>query len=352
MAVTFIERPQYRFAGAEEAVRQIEARLKRLVDTLTPMYDDLVRELKPSYTRMLQLIAGLTTGSTGWRNSTELMELLRNYPRKRLRIDILDLALSAYRKLLGTTPDYLRDIGVCRAGLNEIHEAISSTAPVGNPAGPGKLILPEGCNSLDDAADRFLAGLNPDDILAFDEKVQKEINRKYRGLAAVGLKPQEKGLSFRERFLRRSREFLDVRLDAADPAAVFFRNRTGSEEDYPLIGEAFDGSEPDLLSAIEPPPEEVAILAVPPGEVGDRFRAVVAAALPGIEFTPAPQLDDIVFYRECPQIPLEMVPQLGEKGKMAYDALRQEACPHSRIDVPWKIPGEEPPSSLRNPVTV
>lgn len=352
MAVTFIERPQYRFAGAEEAVRQIEARLKRLVDTLTPMYDDLVRELKPAYTRMLQLIAGLTTGSTGWRSSNELLELLRSYPRKRLRIDILDLALSAYRRLLGTTPDYLRDIGTCRAGLNDIHDAIGSTAPSGNSAGPGKLILPEGCKTLDDAADRFLAGLSPDDVLAFDEKVQKEINRKYRGLAAVGLKPQEKGPSFRERLLRRTREFLDVRLDAADPAAVFFHNRTGNEEDYPLIAEAFDGSEPDLLTSIDPPPDELAILAVPPGEVGDRFRAVVASALPGIEFTAAPQLDDIVFYRECPQLPLELVPQLGENGKAAYNALCQERCPHSRMDVSWKIPGEEPPSSLRDPVTV
>lgn len=353
MAVTFIERPQYRLAGAEEAVRMIEGRLKRHVDTLTPMYEDLVREMKPAYMRLLQLIAALTTGGGSWRQTQELFEQLRNYPRKRLRIAILDRALSAYRKLLGTTPDYLRDIGIVRAGLNDIHDAIGAAAAGGNPAGPGKLILPEGCKTLDDAADRFLAGLNPADVLAFDGKMQSEISRKYRGLAAVGLKPLEKGPSFRERLLLRSREFLDARLDAADPAAVFFRNRTGGPEDYPLIVEAFAGAAPDLvLMGSEETQNEVAILAVPPGEVGDQFRAVVAAALPGVEFTAAPQPDDIVFYRECPQLELAHLPHFGDHGKVAFDALRTERSPLSRIDVPWNLPGgEEAPSSSRHPIT-
>ena len=339
MAVSFIEQPQYRLAGAEEAVRQIEAKLKRHVETLEPMFADLVRDLKQTYQRMLQLIGALSNGGS-WKNANELIDLMRAYPRKRLRIDILDLALSTYRKLLGSAPEYLRDIGICRAGLNDMHAAVGAGAEVGaGSAGPAKLILPEGCKTLDDAADRFLAGLNPADVLAFDQLLQNEVQKKFRGLVAISLKPLEKGPPFRELLLTRSREFLDAKLDAANPAAVFFRNRTGGPNDHPLIGEAYHGAEPDAFSSQGKKADEVATLAAPPGEFGDRFRGVVKAALPHVEFTAAALPDDIVFYRECPRLELAELPQLGEHGRAAADALAaSDHCPYSRLDIPWSSP--------------
>jgi serine/threonine protein kinase len=337
MAVSFIEQPQYRMAGAEEAVRQIESRLKRHVETLEPMYADLTKDLKQAYLRILQLIAALNGGGS-WKNVNELLDLMRTYPRKRLKVDILDLALSTYRKLLGTTPEYLRDIGICRAALNDMHAAIGAGDEAGAvAAGPAKLILPEGCKKLDDAADRFLAGLNPADVLAFDQLLQSEIQKKFRGLAAISLKPLEKGPPFRELLLARSREFLDGKLDAANPAAVFFRNRTGGPEDYPLIGEAFFGAEPDAFRFEGGKrPDEVTILAAPGGEFGAKLRQVVKAALPQAEFTEAELPDDIVFYRECPRIELTDLPQLGENGRAAAEALTaSDHCPHSRVDITW-----------------
>ncbi|MFO0805905.1 MAG: tubulin-like doman-containing protein [Gemmataceae bacterium] len=337
MAVSFIEQPQYRLAGAEECVRQIETRLKRHVETLEPMYADQVKDLKQTYQRLLQMIGNLTTGGS-WKHSAELLELLRAYPRKRLRIDILDFALSTYRKLLGTTPEYLRDIGICRSGLNDMHAAVGAGAEAGTgAAGPAKLILPEGCKTLDDAADRFLAGLNPADVLAFDQLLQSELTKKFRGLAAIALKPLEKGPPFRELLLTRSREFLDAKLDAANPAAVFFRNRTGGTEDYPLIADAYHGAAPDTIGYKGKTPDEIATLAAPPGEAGNRFRAVVKAALPKVEFTAAPLEDDIVFYRECPQLEMTDLPQLGEHGRAAAESLAAaEHHPHSRIDIVWE----------------
>lgn len=338
MAVTFIEQPQYRLAGSEEAVRQIEERLKRHVETLEPMYADLTREVKQTYSRLLQQIGVL---STGGRASAELLDLLRAYPRKRLRMDILELSLSTYRKLLGSAPEFLRDIGNCRAGLTDLHVAIAASGTtVGDPAGPGKLILPDGCSTLDDAADRFLAGLNPSDVLAFDQLLQLEIGRKFRGLAAICLKPLEKGPAFRELLLTRSREFLDTKLDSANPAAVFFRCRSGGADDFPLIGEAYAGANPELAGYTGKKPDELAILAVPEGEVGDRFRSVVAAALPGVEFTTAPLPDDIVFYREYPRLELAELPHLGEHARMAAELLAGSGHPlHSRIDIAWSPAG-------------
>ena len=111
--------------------------------------------------------------------------------------------------------------------LNEIHVALGSTAGASaGQSGPGKLILPDGCKDLDSAADQFLAGLAPEDLLAFDQALQKDITRKFRGLGNVCLKPAEKGAAFRDLLLAKARAFLDARLDHSDPAAVFFRSRT------------------------------------------------------------------------------------------------------------------------------
>jgi eukaryotic-like serine/threonine-protein kinase len=152
------------------------------------------------------------------------------------------------------------------------------------------------------------------------------------------LKLGQKGPPFRELLEARAREFLDARLDAADPAAVFFRNRTGSQADHPLIGEAFDAAMPDLPGG-GPKPEEATVLAAPPGPDGDRFREVVADALPGVEFTPAPLPDDITFYREYPRLELAALPQLGQYGREALAALQAaEHPPHARADVPWAPP--------------
>jgi hypothetical protein len=340
MAVSFIEQPQYRLAGAEEAVRQIGDKLKLQVDALEPLRRDLDRDVRHAYARLFQAIGNMTGGWKG-SHTAEVLDLLRNYPRKRLRLHVLDFALSVYRKLLGNVPEYLREINYCRAALGDLHAAVAQAdGPVGESVGPGKLILPEGCQTLDDAADRFLAGLNPEDILAFDKAMQKDTQRKFRALAAVCLKPAEKGAQFRTLLLTRARAFLDGRLETADPAEVFFRNRTGTEADYQLIAEAFDEAGPEVTGLSGVAQDEITVVGAPPGPGGDRFRLVVAQALPTVEFESAPLPDDIAFYREYPRLDLADLPHLGDHAKDAYFGLSTaDHPPHSRTDIPWQPAG-------------
>jgi hypothetical protein len=207
----------------------------------------------------------------------------------------------------------------------------------------GKLILPDGCKDLDAAADQFLAGLAPEDLLAFEQALQKETSRKFKGLGGVCLKPVEKGPPFRELLLTRSREFLDGKLDHSDPAAVFFRYRTADGSAEPLIGEAFGEAMPDLTGRSGVRPDEINVLAVPPGPSGDRFRELAAAVLPNVELSPAPLPDDICFYREYPQIDLADLPQLGDYAREAYLQMASaDHPPHARTDVPWQPPGPAP----------
>src|SRR5262249_15635923 len=160
-------------------------------------------------------------------------------------------------KLLVNAPEYLREINFCRTSLSEMHAALALIAgSSGDLVGAGKLILPDGCADLDAAADRFLAGLAPEDLLAFEPRLQQEVTKKFRGRGSVCLKPTEKGAPFRELLLARSREFLDAKLDHSDPAAVFFRYRTAAHTAQPLLAEAFDEAAPELVIKGGAKPEE------------------------------------------------------------------------------------------------
>jgi eukaryotic-like serine/threonine-protein kinase len=345
MAATFIEVPQYRLAGAEEAVRQIGEKLKQMVETLEPVRSDLNKEVRTTYARLIQVIgalgaSGLGAMATRKSNAAEVVDLLRVYPRKRLQLHVLDMALSVFRKLLGNAPEYLREINFCRATLGDMQAALAKgTGPVAASPGPGKMILPDGCPDLDAAADQFLAGLAPEDLLAFDKSLQKNITRKFRGLGNVCLKPQEKGPLFRELLLTAARTFLDTKLDHSNPAMVFFRARTQAGSAEGLLSEAFDEATPDLTPLGTEKPYEMVVLGAPVGDDGDRLLELVRATFPELELTAAPLPDDICFYREYPQVPLTDLPQLGPFAREAYQNMTAEHPAHARADVSWVPPG-------------
>ncbi len=343
MAATFLEVPQFRLPGAEEAVRQIEDRLQQQVNALKPVHEELNKEVRAAYGRLLQTIGGLGSstglGGLGVRKggiTSEMVDLLRVYPRKRLQLHVLDMTLSIYRKLLGNAPEYLREINFCRSSLAEMHAALGKGAVSTTVAGTdGKLILPDGCKDLDEAADHFLASLAPEDLLAFEQALQKDLNKKFRGLGSVCLKPVERGPRFRELLLSKSRAFLDEKLDHSDPATVFFRYRPDERMAEPLLAEAFDEACPEMITVSGEKPYSINVLGVPPSEAGERMRNVVSSALPNVEVTAAPLPDDICFYREYPQIELADLPQLGELARDAYLQMNNDHPPHARVDVSW-----------------
>ena len=344
MAATFLEVPQYRLPGAEEAVRQIGEKLKRQVDTLGPVRDDLNRDVRGTYARLIQAIGALGASGIGASvsrksNAAEVLELLRAYPGKRLQLHTLDMALSIFRKLLGNAPEYLREINFCRATLGEMHAALAKASDPATAGCPGKMILPDGCAGLDDAADQFLAGIAPEDLLGFDQALQKEVKKKFRGVGGVCLKPIEKGPAFRALLLTRAREFLDTKLDHSDPAMVFFRSRTQAGTAESLLGEAFGEAIPELVPTAAERPYEMTVFGAPPGPDGDRLLELVRATLPDLELTAAPLPDDICFYRELPQVPLTDLPQLGGHAREAYLQMGTDHPPHVRTDVPWSQPG-------------
>ncbi len=343
MSVSFIEQPQYRLAGAEEALNQLADRLKHTIEDMDYNRGELAREVRELYTRVFQVIGALdsTTGLgaiAGRRGSltNELLEVLPEYARKRFRLIEYHAALALYRTLFGNIPEYLREVAFCRGRLGALGQTIAEQGAARGDSGAGVLLLPEGCQGLDDAADQFLGALAPEDILNFDQTLQREMARRFRGIVNVCLKP-EKSPDFLALLTNHAREFLDARLERTDPATVFLRYRGAGEDARKLLADGFARAAPEVHGVAGESPMEAAIFAVPAGSSGAEVRSVMAAACPGVEFIPAPLPDDILIYRECPRVELAALPQFGAHAREAYDAQQaSDAPPHARVDIAWQ----------------
>ena len=330
VTVSFLEQPQYRLAGAEEALGQVARTLRRAVEELEPVRDVLARDTVDGYARLIQLIAAL---KSGWKGgpAAGLMDLLFAYPTKKLDLAVCEAGLGLYRTLLNNIPEYRQEVNFCRKRFEDLGSGLATPADPAGPAGPGAVILPPGCDTLDEAADAFLGGISPEEILGFDQRLQAEVKAKFRGMVNVCLKP-ERSADFLALVAAEARTFLDARLERSDPAAVFLAHHPAETEAEAVLRSAVAAAVPNPL----PPPgaAETIILAVPPGPDGDRVRTLADAACPGVAFVPAPMAEEIAVYRTCPRVSLAMLPQSGEAAREAYRA-HADGPLHTRTDVPW-----------------
>jgi serine/threonine protein kinase len=345
IAVSFIEQPQYRLAGAEESLSQIKDRLKESIDGLERERKTQSREVAETYQRMFTLISSLnstsTLGSIVSRKSSitaELIDVMGHFARKRYHVLLINASLTLYRGLLNGIPDILRDVGFCRSRLETFSQEIGAQSATDPSAEPGSLVMPIGCATLDAAADQFIANLPPEDILEFDLTLQGEVEKKFRKLVTICLKP-EKGAGFPPMLVDSARTFLDARLENANPADALARYRGDGHECLATLTDAFDHSTPGAKTIDTQKPLEAAILAAPEGPAGDKLRQLMSEANPDTQFIPATLNDDIILYREWPRVPLANLQQLGDTALAAYQAqLGTEHPPHSRNDIAWLAP--------------
>ncbi len=346
MAVAFIEQPQYRLGGAEEVLQLMIERLKRTVSGLEGVRSGIMDEVNAAYTHLAQVLTreghGLGLPMIGPRKAlvtAEFLNTLEDYPNKRLRLHILDTTLSIYRRLLGSVPEFVREIGFCRQRLNEFIEMIQTKDPP-SPflTGPGRMILPHGVEGITGAADHFLGSLPPQDILDFETNHQKDIALKFRSLVSVCVSNQH-STAFLQLMKTQSRLFLDSRIGRMDAASIFFRRRNETATNTPkLLMSSFEEAAPDLTSISGKPQMEATILALPPGPEGERFRQLVDTVLSGVGFIPAANPDDILFIREYPLLPLVELPQMATLSREAYDLqMANDTNPHTRSDLPWIV---------------
>jgi hypothetical protein len=257
---------------------------------------------------------------------------------------VAGFALSIYRSMLNTAPEYLREVNFCRQRLGEVlaalEQAVAAEADRRTPLGPSLEVYPGGARTLDEAAGQLIALLTPEDLLDLDGRVQQQVRRQFRAVVNYCLESNGPTGPLVELLTQQAEEFLTAKLGEAGSADVFFQHFAADPQAAQrAIAQAYQEAEPELAAARAGRGAELTVLAVPAGTAGDHLRVLAEQTLAGVTLRPAHSPDDVVFYRELHGLALTDLPQLGPQARDAYQqALETDHPPHSRKDVVWQLP--------------
>jgi serine/threonine protein kinase len=371
LPVQLIEEPGFRLAGAEEAVRLLSDSMEQMLQHHEPLARELGQRAAELHGRVQVLIAAGFV-SPGQRNETsffrrggnapanaraDLAALLQAYAKARLQHLVMVRMLGALVTLRGHLADEMREINFCRVRLSELRqmlehpgEELVGTSAFGRPTSQEQPLFPTGCDNLKETVARLVATLEVPELLhALDSRMEAMLRKQFRALVNVCLSSANLLRNVEAALLQTAQAFVGEHLPQVDVAALFLE-RYPSEEaaEGELVG-FFDEAAPESLSsgsagrstdpASSGPEEraELCVLGTPASPAGEHIRSLVQKALPQTQWLIVPTSDDIVFYREQVNLPLEKLPQLGPAAQDAYRQMTaaENFTPHTRTDVEW-----------------
>jgi serine/threonine protein kinase len=342
LVTQLIEEPEYRLAGAEEAIRQIISRIERALETHEPIGKDLVTRASEARTRIFNLLRAIPTlpsPKARTAASKELLELMRNYPKWRCQALVLQEVSRSYVSLRGNLSDQLREVNFCRVRLGELMNAFAASEPArsaGVTGGRVRPLFPARCRTLEQAVDHFGQTVTPEEFQQLDQQVQTMIVQQFCALLHVCMTPANLLRNVQMAMEEEVAGAVERRIGRNDVADLFFEHFPHDEEAANEIASAFDESAPDLAGMKSGQHHsEVCVLAVPANPAGERIKALARQVLPEVAWSVATGPDDIVLYREAPQLHIADLAQLGPVAQEAYRQMTsiEHFTPHTRIDI-------------------
>lgn len=346
LAVGLIEQPEFRLAGAEEAIRQFVHSIEQVLHHYEPLVKELTTRVNDAHGRIFTLLGNVQEIAAGGRRAatlvSNLIELVRLYPKWRYQSLVLQQVTAVYISLRGYLSDQLRDINFCRARLGEMQRSFDTPPPGGvTESSFRRDFFPAGCRNLDEAVAQFLARLTPADVQELDAQVQEQITQQFTALRYVCLTSSNLLRNLEHAMQGVAETFVSTLVGSTNVAEMFLAHYEEPTAAVRAIQEAYQAAAPETPNQSPSAPEEVCVLAVPAGESGQRFAELAREALHGVDFDLSQSPDDIVFYRELPRVALADLEQVGPLASEAYNQMTtlEHFTPHSRIDITeWKLP--------------
>jgi hypothetical protein len=340
LPVRLIEEPRFRLAGAEESVRQVVASIEQMLQRHEPLSQDLTARALEAHGRLLAL-SGLLPGAKvkALPPGAEVLELLRGYAKARYQSLVMQRVTAAFVSLRGHLSDELREINFCRVRLGELLRLLDEPAEevpdVPAESRVGRQVFTAGCQTLPEAVEHFLQGVGPDSLLELDVRVEAMLRQQFTALVHVCLTHANILKGVEQAMLRTAADFAGEQLPPTTVAELFREQNPDEERAAGEVADFFEKATPKLTPDKMTPAQEVAVLAMPPGEGGERLRELARQALPDVDWQPAASADDVVLYREVANLALADLEQLGPQGRDAYRQMNaaEHFTPHSRIDV-------------------
>ena len=332
LVLELIDDPMYRPAGAEEAVRQ----LLTVIDRYKPELDHRTNELEQLAGTAFDRLIGYIYWQKGMRKPTaaEFTESLRAYPKNRYQAVVFRGILDLLKPLKEMLLNLLNEVSGCRQRVAAVVPQVLQE-PLPLPDAGSRDLLPPGCTTPDDAAQKFIQVLTDDDVSGVDSRIQGGLEREFGGLFQACLNSTD-GLAGMVRVIREeTRAYLDARLGDVDLAGMFWHKfgPPGGPAGQAMT-RAYEEAEPGLVGNGPWAKREVSVYGGPTGAGGDPLREVAATVLPP-ETAAIDLSDEVVIFREFPDVPLAALPQLGPTWSVAYRAApdTQQAPAHCRVDV-------------------
>jgi hypothetical protein len=327
-----LDTQSFRLAGTEEVIRQLltlidQCRGKTTADVAAreiaaaAAYDRLAHHMYPQ--------KGLKKPT-----AAELGDALRDYPTEWYRAIRGRQVVRVYAHLQEELLTRLTELTAFRQRARDLHAAMAAQADAAGPPARPDDLLPVGCQTVEDAAQRFLAALNDDDLSELEQRFQLQISTQLGGVFESCLNSAD-GPEELVRVLRRvTRDYLNERMGEVDLYGMM-KARFGSGSAVgEAVGRAVEEAKPALVGGGPWAADEVCTFAAPGGSGGLPISQRATAVLPPTTaMTDTP--DEVVVYREYPHVPLATLDQLGPAWAAAYrtapDTL--QASPHARVDI-------------------
>ena len=326
LAVCLIEQPDFRLAGAEEAIAGLKQLLEQVAGHYEPLYQAREQQANYAYRRAQKILEE----DVRRRNVADLAEQLQAFATSRYQWLIGRFLSQVYTNLHEHVGDCLSKIGFCRQRLTQLKDRFSPGTMFEMPVG---MLLPEGCQTAEEAVNVYMQPVEADGMRELDLQMQGMVEQQFTALAHVCLSSSDLLINLESAMINFARQHMQQRLGEADVIEMFLARVRDADHARKHLTRAFADAE-TMLQAPESPPDSVELLAVPVGNATDQFLQLVQYSLPqtGLTLTSSP--DDVVFYREQVTVPLKCLPHLGPAGRAAYEQMiGQQFPPHARIDV-------------------
>lgn len=358
LAVTLLEDPNYRLAGAEESLRQFCGVVEQALKSQEILAKELTEKAGQFYLRLQHWIERPipthAPTATQWSfglarrgpanpdgpTATDLFELLRTYAKTRYHSIVLAHLNHLYVALRGHLSDQIREVGFCRQRLGELQGLLAANEKLAEPKkGEDRVLLPPGCRDRNAAVEEMLAAVTIDDLIQFDDRVQHWIKTNCEALLQICMGTATMVRNLAPAMIQESERFLGERLHGASISEMYLaamRAEHGDSAEDLIVDDlqrCLEDATPELGRVSTD--REVSIIALPNNAAGLELKRMVARRLPRVKIVLTERLDEIIFFHELVAIPWRDLEQLGVTARKTYEQ-RSAADPaslHTREDV-------------------
>lgn len=367
LAVRLLEDPNYRLAGAEEALRQFCATVEQALQSQEVLAKELTDKASQLFKRIQQYVdkplEAPTGSATHWiagkrapatkaaattptLSPMDLFELTRTYTKTRYHSLVLTHLNRLYVSLRGHLSDQIREVGFCRQRLGELQRILQPTAAAKDSVQTSareRTLFPSGCMDLKDTLAWIHQSITADDLLVLDDRIQGWIRLHAQALLQICMGSSAHVRNLAPAMLREAEEFLLERLRGASVAEMYLdqmERKHGAGADALILDDleqCMNDACPELGRPV--PANEISLITLPNDEFGRGLMQMMRQRVRQVRVVLTDRLDEMIFFQELMNMPWHELPQLGAVAKEIYDN-RNAADPyalHSRQDVPaWQ----------------